>query len=425
MEAKIILSLSDLREGARAYRFRCPDNTDQRGTQTNEAPVKYLLSKDRDIRQILCLVTPSARRSALAHFRREIGETFPGVDILEIDAPDTGKLPEAVIASLTRSLAPGDHVYLDSSGGSRYTVMGLLQLARILEFKGVRLRRVVYANLSAGQGPTIDDVTDLYTSLDLIGGMQELADFGSVGGLRRYFRRDASQDAAVIRSLLDSIEQMTDAITLCRLGTLKEAMTAYRRAMTRTDAIEDPIMRELTGILRRKFGDEISTPWLIGWCLDHRMLSQALSLYREWMPEYILRRSGLFTAVPELPGWWRTNKYQDRHVFLWEWMMNLALPRENLHKEMYYTVGTLRDLERLLPEAGFAVTDISRVRKIAWDFLYVRCMRNMVLHGNEEAAIDRNLRKALLKEGYALDLANMSAADMTRHIHQALNRIVR
>lgn len=420
MESKIILSLSDLREGAVSHQYRCPDNTDQRGTQTNEAPVKYLLKKDPGIRQILCLVTPTARKRALPHFCREIGKVAPRVEILQIDAPDTGKLPEETIAKLTHLLSPGDSVYLDSSGGSRYTIMGLLQLTRILEFKGVRLRQVVYANLSSGQRPTIDDVTDLYTRLDLIGGMQELADFGSVNSLRRYFRKNTSPDAALILALLDAIEQMTDAITLCRLGALKNAMSAYRSAMTGTASIQDPIMRELTGILREKFGEEITTPWLIGWCLDHRMLSQALSLYREWMPEYILRRSGLFTALPELPGWWKTNDYRDHHVFVLEWMMNLAMPRENRKLEMFYTVGTIRNLETLLPQAGFAVTDLGRLRKIAWDFLYIRCMRNMVLHGNEEAAIDNNLRKALLREGYDMDFGAMSAADLTRRIRSAL-----
>lgn len=423
MEAKIILSLSNFREGSRSYQYKCPGNTVQKGSQTNEAPVKYLLKKDPSVRQILCLVTPSARKTALEHFRQEISKVAPRVHIQIIETPDTGKLPEQTIAELTRQLDPGDSVYLDSSGGSRYAIMGLLQLARILEFKGVKLRQVVYANLSTGQGPTIDDVTDLYTSMDLIGGMQELADFGSVNGLRRYFRRDTSADAAVIVGLLDSIELMTDAITLCRPGVLKSATTAYREAMARTGTIRDPVMLELIGILRRKFGEEISTPWLISWCLDHRMLTQALSLYREWMPEFILHSSGLFTSVPELPARWKTNKYQDHNVFVWEWMMNLALPEDSAYLDMYFTIDTIEKLDRLLPDNGFAATDIRRLKQVAWDFQYIQCMRNMVLHGNEEAAMDKRLRKRLQQEGYDTDFAGMSATDMLKHIRRALNRV--
>lgn len=422
MEAKIILSLSSLRSDARSYNYKCPDGSVHRGSQTNEAPVRYLLKKDPSIRRILCLVTPTARKTALEHFRRQIGQAAPGVRIDTIDAPDTGKLPQSTMAALLQQLDPGDTVYLDSSGGTRYTVMGLLQLARILEFKGVKLRQVVYANLSSGQGPTIDDVTDLYRTLDLIGGMHELADFGSVDALRRYYRRDASADAAAIVRLLDAIEQMTDAITLCRPGVLQTATEAYRRAMAQAQTVQDPIQRELLLILRSKFGDTITTPWLIGWCLDHRMLTQALSLYREWMPKYLLRESGLFTAVPELPDSWQwcTNAYQDHHVFLWTRLLNLALPEGNRLFDMYFTIQTVRELDQLLPGSGYAVTDLNRLRRAAWDFLYIQSMRNMVLHGNEAAPIDKRLRKVLNQEGYDTNFEKMSVSDMLSQVRRAL-----
>lgn len=432
MEAKIILALSLLKKPPKdkpqqvpkPLRFTCPDGSTQMGLQTNEAPVKYLLKKDPTIRRILCLVTESAKKSgALTRFSEEIKGYSRLVQIETIPIDDTGRMSDSTMAELTRQLSKGDSVYLDSSGGSRYTAMGLLQLARILEFKGVKLRQVVYANISAGQSHTIDDVTDLYQSLDLIGGMHELADFGSVDNLRRYFRRDPSPDAAAILRLLDAIEQMTDAITLCRMGVLKKAMAAYQTAIDEAQGIRDPIMRELLWILREKFGDSLTTPWLIGWCLDHKMLTQALSLYREWMPEYILCQSGLVTAVPELPGWWPTNKYQDRHVFLWSRLINLALPEDNQSMEMYYTIETIRNLDRLLPGSGYAVTDVDRVRRVAWDFLYIQSMRNMVLHGNDEAPIDRRLRRALEQAGYDADFESMTVSDMLRHIRQALNRV--
>lgn len=427
METKIILALSIMKpfdEGkVKPLRFSCPDKSIQEGFQTNEAPVKYLLKTDPAIRKILCLVTPAAKASgALAQFTKTVQKASGLVQIETIAIDDTGRMSEETIAQLTRQLQKGDRVYLDSSGGSRYTIMGLLQLARILEFKGVKLKQVVYANIAQGQSRTIDDVTDLYRSLDLIGGMHELADFGSVDSLRRYFRKDTSPDGAIIVRLLDSIEQMTDAIALCRLNVLKNAMTAYRTAIEQAQSIRNPVMRELLEILREKFGDEITTPWLISWCLDHRMLTQALSLYREWMPEYLLRQSGLFAAVPELPdSWsWITNRYQDQHVFLWTRLLNLALPEGNRMMDMYFTIGTIRDLDRLLPGSGYAVTNVNRLRRAAWDFLYVQSLRNMVLHGNEAAPIDKRLYRALKQEGYDPDFEAMSVSDLIRHLRRIL-----
>lgn len=419
MESKIILALSDLKAGAPSVRLTCPDKTVQKGTQTNEAPVKYLLKKYPAIRQILCLVTPAARESALKHFRQEIRAFAPLVSIEVIDAPDTGKLPDETIAKLTQALNPGDNVYLDSSGGSRYAVMGLLQIARILAFKGVNLRQVVYANISSGQNKTLDDVTDLYQSLDLIGGMQELADFGSVASLRGYFRQDTSADAAVILNLLNAIEKMTDAITLCRTVAVKKATAAYQEAMARTDSIQDPIMRELIGILREKFGKEVSIHWLINWCLDHRMLTQALSLYREWMPEYILRDSGLFTAVPELPAPPPKTTYQDHNVAILNWMMTLGQRPHEARPDISYTI---QNLDKLLPAAGFAVTDVKRLQKISWDFQYILGMRNMILHCNEDSTMHERLRSTLCDMGYDTNFADMSVTDVLAHIRRALKR---
>ena len=420
MESKIILSLSSLRADARSYRYKCPDNTLQHGCQTNEAPVKYLLKKNPSIGQILCLVTPTARNTALKHFQSEIKKVAPAVKIVCIDAPDTGKLPDEVITELTKEMQKGDTVYLDSSGGTRYTIMGLLQIVRILEFKGIRLGQVVYANLSSGQGPTIDDVTDLYLRLDLISGMHELAAFGNVQTLRSYFRKNTSPDGVAIVALLNAIDQMTDAITLCRLNSLKQAVNAYQDAIAQAQSIRDPIMRELIEILQEKFGHQVDTPWLIRWCLDHQMLTQALSLYREWMPAYILNRQELFSTVPSLPGWWHTNVYQDRHVFLWSWMMNLALPEKSKKLDMNCTVKTIRELENWLPKFGWAVGDIGKVRRMAWDFQYIQGMRNMVLHGNETAALNYHMQTALEEEGYDTHFERMSASDMIQHIRNAL-----
>lgn len=421
-ESKIILSLSSMREGAKPCRFRCPENLSIQGTQTNEAPVKYLLKKDPAIKRIICLVTPTARKNALQHFRREITGAAPWVQIELIDVPDRGQLPQEAMAEVIRKLNPGDSVYMDSSGGTRYTIMGLMQLTRILEYKGVRLRQVVYANLSAGQQPVLDDVTHLYRGLDLISGMHELADFGSVDTLNRFFRRQATPDAAVIVRLLDAIAQMTEAITLCRLGTLKSAVAGYREALEQAKVIKDPLMRELLEIFREKFGDEITTPWLVNWCLDHRMLIQALSIYREWMPEYILRHSGLFTAVPELPESWRANPYQDDHVFLWTWLLNLAKPEGGGWLHIHHTLDTIQNLHRYIRGSGFAVTDVAAVRRLAWDSLYIQTIRNTVLHSNESVSVDKKLKRALEEEGYDMEFGTMSVSDMTNQIRRAVKR---
>lgn len=412
MAVKIILSLSQLRENAREYRYHCPGSTRiQTGVQTNEAPVKYLLSQDQSIAEILCIVTPTARETAYDRFCKEICKVSPNVRIEDIDAPDDGQLPKETMAELLTRLQAGDSVYLDSSGGNRYTVIGLMHLVRILEYKGIMLKGVVYANIAKGKFPSIDDVTGLYEMLDLISGMQELTDFGSVDTLKEYFREDAGSDGQLMRELLSAIEKMTDAITLCRLEKLEQAMQAYQDALEQAKQVQDPIMRELLEVFQSKFGSQITIPWVIHWCLNHRMLPQALSLYREWMPKYLLRQSGLFTALPQLELRWRGNSYQDDNVFLMDQFLNLSQQAETGKKNMQHAIKTLSNLGQYLPGSGFQVKDLRKAEQIGWDYLYVLTLRNMVLHSSETARVDNRLRNALRQRYYPVDFEIMTIND--------------
>ena len=422
MKSIIILSLSQLRENAPLVRLQCPGNAkSQTGIQTNEAPVKYLLSKYPRISEIICLTTPTAQKTAFAHFSAEVKKKAPAVKITQIAVPDDGSLSEQAMAGVIDQLEKDDMVYMDSSGGTRYMVFGLLHLARILEYKGVRVMEIVYANISVGQMHRLDDMTPLYHTFDLINGMQELMDFGSIRTLSNYYRKDPSADGRIMRDLLASIEKMTDAITLCRLKQLEAAMQQYQQALNAADHLQNAITQELVEIFKRKFGTNISILWAIRWCLEHRMLTQALSLYREWMPKYILRESGLFTELPKLEEKWKENKYQDENVFLWKQLMNLSQPPEESDKNLKYLVETLTNLPRYLRGSGFAVMDVRKVEQLGWDSLYVQTLRNMIVHSNDSATIDFRIRNALKDHGYPSDFENLPLKELTRPLLQAVH----
>lgn len=113
MGAKIILSLSTLRESAHSYSYKCPGGGSTCSVvQTNEAPVKYLISQDRTISQVICLVTPIAKKTALPHFQADIRKVAPSVKLITIDAPDNGQLPDETMANLLHQLKKGDTVTL-------------------------------------------------------------------------------------------------------------------------------------------------------------------------------------------------------------------------------------------------------------------------------------------------------------------------
>lgn len=426
MESKIILSLSMLGRAPSSYKFEAPNGVKYEGIQTNEAPVKFLLAQNSKISQILCLATPTAKskeNGALEHFEAYIRNINADVQIQVIDIPDNGKILDSSMADLLQYLDKGDQVYLDTSGGNRYTIMGVMQLVQLLEYKGVKLQKAVYANLSSR---TLDDVTELYRSQHLITGMQELTAFGSVGTLQSYFRGNTSEDGQQLRKLLSALGNMTDAITLCRLETLERAMTVYQTEMAAAAHIKNPVMRELVELFRDKFGTKITVPWVIRWCLEHRMLPQALTVYREWMPRYVLRESGLFTAVPDkLDERFAAEckKYRDDDVALWEQFLHLAQPWEYEKPENRFVIKTLDSLSRYLPNSGFKVTDCSKVTQVAWDMLYARILRNMILHSNEDATVDPRLRQALEERHYRTNFETLKASDFIKSLSYAIKQI--
>lgn len=422
MKSVIILSLSQLREDSKKCTLQCPGTANaQNGVQTNEAPVKYLLSTYPTISEILCLTSPTAQETAFSHFSAEIKKLAPSVKITPIGVSDDGALSEQAMADVIDCLDKDDYVYIDSSGGTRYMVYGLLHLARILEYKGVQVKGIVYANISSGQPPRLDDMTQLYHTFDLINGMQELMDFGNIRTLRSYFGKDPSEDGIIMCNLLTALEQLTDAITLCRLEALEKAMQNYQEALNAAEQIQNPITRELVSVFREKFGDTITIPWVIRWCLEHQMLAQALILYREWMPKYILRESGLFTALPELDEKWKENKYQDSNVFLWKQLMNLSQPGKKVNKNLRYMVKTLSNLPKYLHDSGFAVTDIRKTEQLGWDGLYVQTLRNMVMHSNETAGIKPDVRRALQAQKYPTDFENLPLKALVQQLLQAVS----
>lgn len=425
MASKVILSLSATQKPPSERSFQAPNKKRYKGIQTNEAPMKYLFDLDRSIRTVVCLVSPTAHKTALARFQAEMKKLCSLLEIQTIDVPDDGQIPDEAMAELLGCLEKGDKVYLDTSGGARGTVIGLLQLVRLLEYKGVFLQTAVYANLNSGIAPMLEDATRLYKTMDLISGAQQLADFGSVATLKAYFKGDTSEDGMRMKALLDAVDRMVDAITMCRLGPLEKAMTDYRTALTEADKVSSPVTRELTLIIKQVFASEVTTPWVIRWCLDHRMLPQALSIYREWMPKYLLRDSGLFTQVPALNERSATKKklYQDDDLFLFDQFLNQTQPDEIDLPSWKYPIELLTDMGRHLKNSDFAVKDIRRTTAVCWDMLYVQTIRNMVLHSNETANVDKRLHQALTDQHYPTDYENLTAAQITGALRTALKRV--
>lgn len=183
---------------------------------------------------------------------------------------------------------------------------------RILEYSGVRLEKAVYSVLNNFKPPKqsqetppkiskrksnrpnrIDDVTDTYKMFDLINAANGFTSFGNSEELADFFSECRNSD---IKRVIDVMGRFSDEVTLCRTSNLNDLISELNEILTNiqsmdTDVESEILFKSISGVIREKLGakagEEIDCLDVITWCLDNRMIQQAVTIYVEKMPEYL------------------------------------------------------------------------------------------------------------------------------------------
>ena len=305
MATKIILFVSSLPRTLERAAYLCPDGSTVGGAQTNEAPVRYLLSRYPEVSEILCIVTPEAE-SAYEYLVHTLNGDHPELILRRIPYQEGEDFNGAPLAAILGQVQSGDEILLETTGGFRNAVMYLLLLSRVLSYVGVRTVYAVYSNFPQKR---IEDVSHLIGLFDLVGGMQELSSFGSARTLRTYYGQTPADPA--ISGLLTALEQLSESITLCRTRQLDGRMKAFNQALEAARNCADPLMRELIPAFRGKFGKKLNTVSLIKWCVESDMLQQALTVYTERIPTLIMTRGDLLRWDENIASPVSAMEYED------------------------------------------------------------------------------------------------------------------
>lgn len=446
---KIILFLSDRKEGAKEQTYICPEDEtpdgkyikEVRGTQTNEAPVKYLLTAYPDVREVLCIVTSVAEESgAFEVLEAAVKKQKPETGVIKIPFKDKEDFAAGPLAEIMSRMKKVDEILLDTTGGLRDAIMQLLLVSRALSFSGIPTVGAVYANYGAKQ---IVDCSHLIGLFDLVGGMQELASFGSVKTLRDYYG-DTVEPA--VKALLDAMEGLQEDITLCRTGKLERRIEVFNAAMEGAEGCEDPLIRVLLPAFQAKFGKKLSVPGLIRWCVNSDMLQQALTIYKERIPTYVLRdREDLVKVIDREKLTDATTKRLDKlleqkkdYQTNEEAMFHLlgGMGRTLKWNPDYYSqeandwiedpvVLTLENLEALIDRSPYfqTVCPAEQLRDILMDYHYIRMLRNMINHANDQSTPNQKpLLNYLARFGYKRP-DEVGAGDIRLALEQGLKNL--
>lgn len=407
MSKKIILFLSDKKE--KEFTYTCPDGSTVTGVQTCEAPVKYLLRRFPDVSELLCVVTPVAQ-PALPELERAVLAQSPEVKITAIPFADGEDFSAGPLSQIMSTVKKGDEILLETTGGLRDAIMYLLLVSRALSYSGIPTAGAVYSNLGSKE---IVDCSRLAGLFDLIGGMQELSSFGSVRKLREYYRGQDKTEPEVV-ALLDAMERLKEDITLCRTKRLEERIAAFNAAMEQAERCSDTLMRALLPAFRDKFGRKLTVPGLIRWCIKSNMLQQALTIYKERIPSYILsRKDPVLSVKKNAPSPENKKDYESED--------------EARFRTQLLTLAMLRDPERYFHLSDFnkgpRVT-YSKLQEILMDYAYIRLLRNKINHASEqETQFQSALTELLCQSPRYKNPEQVTTSDITRALENGLDNL--
>ena len=418
MAKKIILYLSAYNEKNRALiSYECPNGGSVEGAQTNDAPVKYLLGKHPDISEILCLVTPEAEEKAWGHFQAVVQQARSEARCRRISIPKGKDFAQDILPEVLSMTEKGDEIFLETTGGFRDAVMYLLLISRALSYAGVKTAGAVYSHFGDRK---ITDAMPIIRLFDLIGGMQEAASFGNVRTLRAYYGSPA-QDKS-IEDLLSSMERLWETIALCRTEQLTSCVTQFNQAMAAAEKNADPLMRALLPAFSQKYGKQMTIPGVIKWCLESDMLQQALTIYKEHIPGYILtvRSHDILSITPrdydELVQNCRksSQQHQREEELCFNRFICLRSNRQGRTKEEF------EELKKFHVNCSEA-----QMNKIIADYRRIRKLRNRVNHaGGTDPHEPIREEKGLRKSGHKSDV-QVTAAEVEKAIRDALEHLRR
>lgn len=278
---------------------------------TSESAIRYLSEKNFALDKIFIIASQKIRKpikgfepsqTHLEFFLERVKIFLPNVacDIYDYDENQSGDENLKSVAEVSeriQNFAAGGEVtlHVDLTGGRRDVNMMMLDLTRLLEYSGLPVEKILYANFnSVDKTVAVVEVKNIYDLFQLIAGVEEFVNFGSVTALNSYYK--GKKLSAPLKRLLTAMENFAEAIKLCHYGQFSDAIINLHDAVhdfkPATNDLQDILMARLIGRIREDYHQLIVNRKLddlrvIRWCLCHDYLQQALTLYTERVPEYL------------------------------------------------------------------------------------------------------------------------------------------
>lgn len=275
------------------------------GIYTNDAPVKYILKflngQGENLDKILCIVTEEAKENdykkyqeTVKNFCNENNYRVP-LDIIPIQTSFASLDMAQPVKEILSHISKDDKIYIDTTGGARNASYLLMFVVRFLEYEGIKLEKAIYS-VHTGGNYKIEDIAELYNMFNLINSANTFTSFGNSTGLAEYFKDTRNE---LIKKVISAMNEFSDSVTLCKTNldeTLKKLNVSLKELQNAEVSEENEILfQRIIDVIRQKFNltednPEVDFINLIKWCIDNSLIQQAITIYTEKIPDYLLRK---------------------------------------------------------------------------------------------------------------------------------------
>ena len=322
---------------------------------TNESAIKYLLNQGITFDNIIMFQTDAVKATLKAprpakykpdlfqrnekneyledgqiwtsadYFRRRMlpciknyDDLLVHIDYIESEPIDKAmfyisQMADKIIEAVKGSSFDEVVIHADFTGGMRHANVMMLVLLRLAQYRGIRIGKILYSNY---ENQIVEEANTIYNLFDMISGIDEFVNFGSINTINRYFSK-LENKSTELENLLTAMKNFAEQIRLCHRGKLVNAVIALRQAAKQfenaelpKENIQETIMKKL---LHQRIYEEyqdlfaddiddindIDDLTLIEWCLNHDYLQQALTLYVERIPQVLTQTNKCITIAEE------------------------------------------------------------------------------------------------------------------------------
>ena len=272
--------------------------------QTNESIAKAFAALDEvvntgGIRKVVALVSPKVRGehiewadnlTALEFYEQVIRHLWSQAEFVSIDVDN--KEPDEILRELMPHFCPHDNVYIDAAGGRRTDANVILQTARILQYVDVKVAMSLYADIQSESGY----IRETSEFLDLENISAALSEFMSTGRADALYAIPDADFDVEWKKLFEAMREFSDSISIGNVDNLDQTLRNIQEAIAvcenlETDNVRTVIIKRFLPIFKEKIiGESTKVDYLriIQWCVDNKMVQQALTIIVEKLPKYLI-----------------------------------------------------------------------------------------------------------------------------------------